>query len=167
LKSAIIKKGGTICVVGTPQVGKSSVTSLLKGTISRPRPTTVLKSYSITPEVTLIDTPALPISPDPLLPLLGLGKVTYETISDLIFLLNDLPEEYYTQLERVYGVPALVRPIVGNRFIDPAKDLLVHVARKFRRLGKNGLNLDSAADIVGGDCLKEKIQWWIEPSTHS
>jgi len=164
LKSVVIKKGGTICVVGIPQVGKSTVTNLLKGTISRPRPTTVLKSYNITPEVTLIDTPAFQISPDPLLPLLGLGKATYETICNLIFLLNELPEEYYKQLERFYGVPALVRPIVGNRFIDPAKDLLVHVARKFGRLGKNGLNLESAADIVSGDCLKEKIQWWIEPS---
>ena len=150
-------------MVGISQVGKSTITSLLKGANSRLRPTTTLKSYNITPEVTLIDTPALPISADPILPLLGLGKAGYETIAELIFVLNELPEEYYKQLESLYGVPALVRPIEGNRFIDPAKDLLVHVARKFGRLGKGGPNLDSAAEIVGGDCLKGNIQWWIEP----
>jgi len=115
--------------------------------------------------MTIIDTPALPISSDPLLPLLGLAKVTYETISDLVSLLDKLPAEYYTQLERLYGVPALVKPIEGNRFVDPAKDLIVHVARKYRRLGKNGPNLDSAAAIIGEDCLTNKIKWWIEPST--
>jgi ribosome biogenesis GTPase A len=167
LKSALLKTKGTICLIGVPQVGKSTIIHHLKGTSARLRPTTTLKSHELTPQITLIDTPALLFSPDPLLPLLGFGKATYGTISDFMFLLNELPKVYYTQLERLYGMPALVRPIEGNRFIDPAKDLLVHVARKFGRLGKNGPNLDSAAEIVCGDCLKGKIQWWVEPLKES
>lgn len=61
-------------------------------------------------------------------------------------------------------MPALVRPDPGNRFIDPTKDLLIHVARKFRRLGKSGPNLDGAADIVGEDFRNGKIKWWTLPS---
>ena len=86
-----------------------------------------------------------------------------ETIQHLLRFLNILPTEYYTQVEKLYEIPALVRPIEGNRYINPAKDLLVHVARKFGLMGKNGPNLDSAAQIVCDDCLKGKIQWWIEP----
>jgi len=52
---------------------------------------------------------------------------------------------------------------VGNRFVDPAKDLLVHVARKFGRMGKGGPNLAAAAEIVAADVVKGKITWWIEP----
>jgi ribosome biogenesis GTPase A len=94
--------------------------------------------------------------------LLGLREPTVETIQNLLVFLDRLPTEYYTQIEKLYEIPALVRPIEGNRFINPAKDLLVHVARKFRRMGKNGPNLESAAQIVVEDCLKGKIRWWIE-----
>lgn len=60
-------------------------------------------------------------------------------------------------------MPKLVRPIEGNRFLDPRRDLLVHVARKFGRMGKQGLNLESAAEVVVGDVLSGKIRWWCEP----
>lgn len=60
-------------------------------------------------------------------------------------------------------MPKLVRPIEGNRFVDPGRELLVHVARKFRRMGKLGLNLESAAEVVGGDVLGGRIGWWSEP----
>ena len=63
----------------------------------------------------------------------------------------------------LYGIPKLVRPIEGNRFVDPAKDLCVHVARKFGRMGRGGLNLESAAEVVVGDVLGGKIKWWVEP----
>jgi len=54
-----------------------------------------------------------------------------------------------------------MRPIQGNRFVHPARDLCVHVARKFGRLGKGGPNLEAAAQIIVEDCLKGKIHWWI------
>jgi ribosome biogenesis GTPase A len=163
INSAIIKKGGTATFIGIPQVGKSTLVNLLLGQKKRLRSTTGVRSYSLTPEVTLLDTPPCPVGAYPLLPLLGLLKPSPETISELLVILDQLEPEYYTQLEKLYGMPALVRPIEGNRFIDPAKDLLVHVARKFRRMGKNGPNLQSAAEIVGDDCLKEKIVWWVPP----
>ena len=60
-------------------------------------------------------------------------------------------------------MPKLVRPIEGNRFLDPGRDLLVHVARKFGRMGKQGLNLESTAEVVGEDVLSGKIKWACEP----
>jgi ribosome biogenesis GTPase A len=69
-------------------------------------------------------------------------------------------DDHYSQLERQYNIPALVRPVKGNRFIDPAKDLLIFVARKFGRLGRRGPNVESAAEIVCEDVVKGKIKWW-------
>ena len=42
----------------------------------------------------------------------------------------------------------------------PAKDLLIHVARKYGGVGRDVPNLDAAADIVGQDCVNGKIRWW-------
>jgi ribosome biogenesis GTPase A len=65
-------------------------------------------------------------------------------------------------LENLYQIPALMRPIEGNRFVNPAKDLCVHVARNFARLGKLGSpNMRAAAQIIMEDCLKGKIEWYI------
>jgi len=72
-------------------------------------------------------------------------------------------DKWYKQLEEVYEMPALVRPMKGNRFINPTKDLLVHVARKFGRVGRQGPNLEGAAEIVGSDCASGKIKWWTLP----
>jgi ribosome biogenesis GTPase A len=163
LKSEILKRSKKACLLGIPLIGKTTLLNTLLSTKSRIRPTTSLKSHELSSKTTIIDTPGIPLDPHPLLALLGLGKPTQETILHLIHALDQLPKEYYSQLETVYGIPALIRPIEGNRFIDPAKDLLVHVARKFARMGKSGPNLEGAAEVVGGDALKGKIQWWLAP----
>jgi len=87
------------------------------------------------------------------------------TVRALLQVLSKLPPTYYEQVEHLYGMPKLVRPIEGNRFVDPAKDLCVHVARKFGRMGKGGLNLESAAEVVVGDVVCGKIRWWMEADT--
>jgi ribosome biogenesis GTPase A len=117
----------------------------------------------LTSQVSVIDTPGLEPTLHPLLALFGLGRTNQATIGHLLPVLAALPEEYYAQLESTYSVPALIRPVEGNRFVDATRDLLVHVARKFGRMGKSGPNLESAAEIVGSDVVSGKIRWWIEP----
>jgi ribosome biogenesis GTPase A len=162
IQAKISENQTTVSFLGIPSIGKSTILNKIRGIPSRTRPTTTLTSYSLTPDTILLDTPALPPTLHPLLPLLGLGRPTQATIATLLKVLNKLPEEYYTQLESVYGIPKLSRPIEGNRFLDPGRDLLVFVARKFGRMGKLGPNLEGAAEVVGGDVLNGKIQWWIE-----
>jgi ribosome biogenesis GTPase A len=162
LKSAILKTS-TACVLGIPHIGKTTLIHTLLGTKSRSTPTHDLKSHTLS-STTLLDTPHLPLTPHPLLPLLNLGKPTQQTIQYLLTELGKLPDEYYGQLETVYGLPGLVRPIEGNRFVDPAKDLLVAVARQKGRMGRQGPNLEGAAEVVGLDCVKGKIRWWMVPS---
>ena len=163
IKSVILKKSGTACLLGIPLAGKSTLFNLLRGTNARLRSTTSLQTRPLTPEVTLIDTPAFTLPVQPHHAFFGLTTPTVESIQELLVLLNRLPSEYYAQVEKQYSIPALIRPVEGNRFINPANDLLVHVARKFGRMGKKGPNLDSAAQIVCEDCLKGNIKWWIEP----
>src|SRR5271169_738874 len=57
IKSVIVKKPGTACLLGIPLAGKSTLFNLLRGTKSRLRSTTSLQSCPLTSEVTLIDTP--------------------------------------------------------------------------------------------------------------
>ena len=167
LKDELLKGKGEVCIVGFRGVGKSTIFNALLGKKSRLVETTSLISRPLHPQLTIIDTPAFNVAVSPFHALLGIGNPTLETITDLLLALDKLPPQYYAQLEKLYEIPALVRPIEGNRFIDPTKDLLVHVARKFKRMGKNGPSLAAAARIVGEDCLQGKIQWWIEPRERS
>ena len=164
LQAVILKKPVTACFLGLPAIGKSTLLNTLLGLKSRPRPTISVKSAALTSQCTILDTPGLPPTPHPLLPLFGLGRPSQATIGKLLPVLASLPEEYYAQLEEIYAIPALVRPIEGNRYVDAGRDLLVHVARKSGRMGKGGPNLDGAAEDVVEDVLKGKIRWWIEPT---
>ena len=126
-------------------------------------PTAFVKTQKFTDNTTVFDTPPLSALFHPLLPLLGYSILNEETIASLLVVLNNMPSEtYYSQVEKLYQMPALVRPVEGNRFINPAKDLLVHVARKYGRVGKKGPNLNAAAEIVLDDCLRGRITWWME-----
>jgi ribosome biogenesis GTPase A len=161
LKSVVLN-ASTACLLGIPQIGKTSLLHTLLATKSRLSPTTNVKSYSLA-DTTLLDTPAIPATLHPLLPLLNLGKPTQQTVQYLVDELHKSGDEWYTQLEKVYGLPGLVRPIEGNRYVDPAKDLLVAVARSKGRMGRQGPNLEGAAEVVGSDCISGKIRWWMSP----
>lgn len=161
LKSVILEVS-TACVLGIPQIGKTSLLHTLLATKPRLTPTIDIKRHSLD-DTTLLDTPAIPATPHPLLALLNLGKPTQQTIQYLVGELNKLGDEWYAQLEKVYGLPWLVRPIEGNRYVDPAKDLLVAVARSKGRMGRQGPNLEGAAEVVAEDCIAEKIRWWMNP----
>ena len=160
-ESQILGRPGIKTIIGIPGVGKTAVRRWLKSRarLDSDRPS----SFSNRMEYTIVDTPAAEPSdlPPSVAPLLGLGQPSKATIRYLLELINDMPQEYWTRLEKLYGIPALVRPIKDNRFVDPAQDLLVHVARKFNRVGKYGPNLESAMEIVVNDCLDGKILWWI------
>ena len=161
-ESQILGRSGIKTIIGIPGIGKTTVRRWLKSraSLNSDKPS----SFSNKMEYTIIDTPAAEPSdlPPSLAPLLGLGQPSTDTIRYLLEVINDMPEGYWTKLEKLYGIPALVRPIKDNRFVDPAQDLLVHVARKFNRVGKYGPNLESAVEIVVNDFLDGKILWWIK-----
>jgi nuclear GTP-binding protein len=153
---------GTACLLGVPSVGK---TNLLKTLLGHKKETTLYKPYDLK-KYKIIDTQGIvvpEISPE--LPSLISGETDLASITALLNVLDAMGGNNYEQVEKLYGMPALVRPMKGNRFIDPTRDLLIHVARSFGRLGKNGPNLNAAAGIVGRDCREGKIQWWTLPPT--
>ena len=161
IRSALEKIDGKVAIIGSPFVGKSTLFTALLSLPGPRRSTEALRSRALTSKTTLIDTPCFPPGPTPWHALLGQACPSIESIEKLITILNYLPEEYWTQVEKLYEIPALMRPIPGNRFVHPARDLCVHVARKFGRLGKAGPNLEAAAQIIVTDCLRGKIRWWI------
>lgn len=163
IKSVVNETEGKVAIVGGPMVGKSLLFANLLGISPSRKATESLRSRELTSTTTLIDTPALTItSLHPLHALLGYIPPTFATIEDLVIMLDECPPEYWAQLEQLYGIPALVRPIRKNRFVHPAKDLCVHVARKFGRLGKGGPNIQAAVDIITEDCLKGKLKWFLD-----
>ena len=161
IRSALDEIEGNVAIIGSPFVGKSTLFTALLNLPAPRRSTDSLRSRALSPKTTLVDTPSFPPDLTPLHALLGLTYPSFESIEALIAILDRLPEEYWTQVEKLYGIPVLMRPIQGNRFVHPARDLCVHVARKFGRLGKGGPNLEAAAQIIVEDCLKGKIRWWI------
>jgi len=167
LKSHIFQEGHTlVTIIGIPRIGKSTILKSVLDWPVRTSPLQTTRAYAWNGNYpcTLIDTPAAPPTdlPPSFAPLLGLAKPDKDTITLLLNAINEMPEEYWSKVEKLYGIPALLRPIEGNRFVDPAHDLLVHVARKFGRISKHGPNLEAAAQIVVQDCLDGKILWWIK-----
>jgi ribosome biogenesis GTPase A len=163
IKSVVTQTEGKVAIVGPPMVGKSLLFAKLLGISPSRKATESLRSRELTPTTTLIDTPPLTItSVHPLHALLGYITPTFATIEDLVILFDESPPEYWAQLEQLYAIPALVRPIRKNRFVHPAMDLCVHVARKFGRLGKGGPNIQAAVEIITEDCLKGKLRWFLD-----
>ena len=163
IKAFVSQTEGKVTIVGPPLVGKSHLFSRLLDLSCPRKPTESLRSRELTSSTTLIDTPPLTIlTLFPMHALLGYTNPTLATIEHLIFALDEGPPECWTRLEKLYEIPALMRPIPKNRFVNPAKDLCVHVARKFGRLGKGGPNIQAAVEIITEDCLKGKIRWWVE-----
>jgi ribosome biogenesis GTPase A len=163
IKSVVTQSEGKVAIVGAPFVGKSLLFAELLDISPSRKSTESLRSRELTPSTTLIDTPPLAItSLDPLHALLGYTNPTFATIEDLVLLLHEGPQEYWAQLEQLYGIPALMKPIRNNRYVHPAKDLCIYVARKFGRLGKGGPNIQAAVEIITEDCLKGKLRWFLD-----
>jgi len=163
LKSTIQETSKTACLLGIPSAGKTTLLNTLLDRKIRTKPTTSIRSHSLG-DTEIIDTPAYLPLPHPLHDLILNSKASVDTVNALVHTLHGMGDEHYAQLERVYGMPALVRPMEGNRYIDPTRDLLIHVARKFARVGKKGPNLEGGAEVVGSDCVEGKIHWWTLPA---
>jgi len=155
------KRPVIVCVVGYPNVGKSSIINLLRGeysarTSSMPGFTRGMQLFNITPEIKVFDTPGVfPTETD--FVALYKGALRIEQVGDAVattaqfieFLLKKRPNIF----KKYYGITEK----------DPFKIIEIF-AKKRNMLMKGGqLDLDRAAKRIVRDWQEGKLVLWHRP----
>lgn len=159
------QKETLVCVVGYPNVGKSSIINVLRGKRSAPTSpkagfTRHLRTVKITESLKLIDTPG--IAPTDILSVeeeVFLGTVSPEDISnpDIVFtyIVDQFKKQHLEQeLEKYIGTD-----------IDQSSDEILALYAKKRGLIKKGAEpqIEEAARILIRDFMMGKIRYFEDP----
>ena len=158
-------KEALVCVVGYPNVGKSSIINVLRG--KRAAPTSPIAGYTrhlrtvrITETLRLIDTPG--IAPTDILSIeeeVFLGTVSPEDISN-----PDIICSYIIDQFKMQHLEKEIENYLGKTIQDPIDEILTFVARKRGLLRKNAEpQLEEAARIIIRDFMQGKIRYFEDP----
>lgn len=158
-------KDALVCVVGYPNVGKSSLINVLRGKKSAPTSpvagfTRHLRTVKITTTLRLIDTP-------------GIAPTDILTIEDEVFLATvsaeditnpDLVCSYIFDQFRKEQMEAEMEKYLGTELDKTTEELLRFFAKKRGLLGKNAEpKIEEAARIVIRDFQSSKIFYYEKP----
>ena len=159
------KKEAIVCVLGFPNVGKSSLINVLKGKKSAPTSpiagfTRHLRTVRITSTLELIDTPG--IAPNENLTIeeeVFLGTISPEAIDnpDIVcsYIFNQFKEQELEQEIEKY---------LGISIDNPIDEILGHFARRRGLLSKNAEpRIEQAARIIIRDFQQSKIHYYEKP----
>ncbi len=162
------KKEALVCVVGYPNVGKSSIINVLRG--KRAAPTSPIAGFTrhlrivrITETLRLIDTPG--IAPTDILSIeeeVFLGTISPEDISSPDIICTYIFDQFKKQhLEKE------IESYLGTTIEQQIDDVLLFIARKRGLLRKNAEpQLEEAARIIIRDFIHGKIKYYEDPTNY-
>lgn len=162
------KKEALVCVVGYPNVGKSSIINVLRG--KRAAPTSPIAGFTrhlrivrITETLRLIDTPG--IAPTDILSIeeeVFLGTISPEDISSPDIICTYIFDQFKKQhLEKE------IENYLGTTIEQQIDDVLLFIARKRGLLRKNAEpQLEEAARIIIRDFIHGKIKYYEDPTNY-
>lgn len=163
------KKEALVCVVGYPNVGKSSIINVLRGKRSAPTSpiagfTRHLRTVRITETLRLIDTPG--IAPTDILSIeeeVFLGTVSPEDISNPDIICSYIFDQFKKEhLEKE------IENYLGTTVQQTTDEVLHLYAKKRGLLRKNAEpQLDEAARIIIRDFMRGKIRYFENPLNQS
>lgn len=154
-----------VCIVGYPNVGKSSIINVLKGRKSAPTSiragyTRSIRKVVISPSITMLDTP-------------GITPTEYLTVQERVFLGTISPEDItdpdlistfiFDQFRKQNQIKALEN-YIGAPLENSDEEILTNFALK-RGLVKKGKvpQIEEAARIIIRDFSKGKIKYYEAP----
>jgi ribosome biogenesis GTPase A len=155
----------TICIVGYPNVGKSSLINVLAGRHSAPVSskagyTRTIRRVKITPKLYLIDTPGVaPVDSLELTEKVYLGSISPEDLVD-----PDLIVEYLFNQAKKFNQTESWEHYLKQSLEKPTEDILSQFAKQRGLIAKgNEPLIPEAARVVIRDFSKGKIRYFEDP----